>query len=151
MGVIPCRFESGRPHQLKFWIVIAMTDSGKPQRFAAAAMLAASLAACTSSGSTDETVGRFLVAPGGFALLTCAELAERATANVARRRVLEGLMVKAGTDAGGRIVGSMAYRPEYLERRGEMVELRRVAAEKNCKFVPGADNPRARASDNAIR
>jgi hypothetical protein len=60
-------------------------------------------------------------------------------------------MAKAGADTSGRLVSSMAYRPEYLERRGEMIELRRVAAEKNCKFVPGVDKPGARASDNAIR
>ena len=60
-------------------------------------------------------------------------------------------MAKAGEGSGGQLVSSVAYRPEYLERRGEMVELRRVAAEKNCKFVPGADNPGARASDKAIR
>ena len=95
---------------------------------------------------SDETFGRILFAPGKFALYNCAEIADRVTANVARQRVLEGLMAKAGAGSGGRLVSSVAYRPEYLELRGEMVELRRVAAEKNCKFVPGA-----RVSDSAIR
>lgn len=129
-----------------------MTDSEKIRPLVAIALLAAMLSGCTSSGgSSDETVGRFLVAPGGFALYTCAEIADRATANVARQHVLEGLMAKAGADTGGRLVSSVAYRPEYLERRGEMVELRRVAAEKKCKLVPGVDNPGARASDSAVR
>ena len=135
-----------------FGIVVAMTDSGKIRPLVAIVLLAATLPGCTSSGGTsDETAGRFLFAPGGFALYSCAEIADRATANIARQHVLEGLMAKAGADTGGRLVSSVAYRPEYLELRGEMVELRRVAAEKDCKFVPGADKPGARASDSAIR
>jgi hypothetical protein len=32
-----------------------------------------------------------------------------------------------------------------------MVELRRVAAEKDCKFVPGVDKPGERMSNTAVR
>jgi len=130
-----------------------MTDSGKSRPLAAIALLAATLSACTGSsgGSSDDTFGRILFSPGKYALYTCPEIADRVTANVARQRVLEGLMAKAGAGSGGRLVSSVAYRPEYLELRGEMVELRRVAAEKNCKFVPGVDNPGARVSDSAVR
>ncbi|MBI2714778.1 MAG: hypothetical protein HYX37_10020 [Rhizobiales bacterium] len=130
-----------------------MTDSGKFRPLVAIALLAATLAGCAGSpgGASDETVGRILFAPGGFALYSCEEIADRATANTARQRELERLMAKAGADSGGRLVSSVAYRPEYLERRGEMIELRRVAAEKNCKFVPGVDKPGAGASDSAIR
>ena len=130
-----------------------MTDSGKIQPLVAIALLAAMLSGCTGSsgGSSDETFGRILFAPGKFALYNCAEIADRVTANIARQHVLEGLMAKAGAGSGGRMVSNVAYRPEYLELRGEMVELRRVAAEKNCKSVPGVENPGARASDSAIR
>mgnify|MGYP001600961519 CR=1 FL=1 len=122
-------------------------------KFLIAFILLAMLSGCAGSpsGASDETLGRFLVAPGKFALYTCAEIADRVTANIARQHVLEGLMAKAGAGTGGRMVSSVAYRPEYLELRGEMVELRRVAAEKNCKFVPGVDNPGARVSDSAVR
>ena len=134
-------------------IDLAMTDSGKLRPLVAIVLLAAMLSGCTGSsgGSSDDKVGRFLSAPGSLALYTCDEIADRVTANVARQRILEGLMAKAGADAGGRLVSSVAYRPEYLERRGEMVELRRVAAEKKCKFVPGIDHPGARMSDSTIR
>ena len=40
----------------------------------------------------------------------------------------------------------MAYRPEYLQLRGEMDQLRKTAGEKNCKFVPGG-----RTSDLVVR
>lgn len=133
-------------------IDLAITDSGKIRPLVAFVLLVALLSGCASSGGTsDETVGRILFAPGKFALYTCAELADRVTVNVARQHVLEGLMAKAGAGAGGRMVSSMAYRPEYLELRGEMVELRRAAAAKDCKFVPGVENSGARASDSAIR
>ena len=130
-----------------------MTDSGKLRPFVAIVVLAAMLSGCTGSpgGSSDETFGRILFAPGKFALYNCAEIADRVTANIARQHVLEGLMAKAGAGSGGRLVSSVAYRPEYLELRGEMVELRRVAAEKDCKFVPGVDKPGERMSNNAVR
>lgn len=122
-------------------------------KFLIAIILLAWLAGCAGSpgGASDETAGRFLVAPGKFALYSCAEIADRATANAARQQELERLMTKAGADSGGRLVSSMAYRPEYLEWRGEMVELRRVAAEKDCKFVPGVDKPGERMSNTAVR
>ena len=122
-------------------------------KFLIAFILLASLAGCTGSpsGSSDETFGRILFAPGKFALYTCAEIADRVTVIIARQRVLEGLMAKAGAGTDGRLVSSVAYRPEYLELRGEMVELRRVAAEKKGKFVPGVEGPGARVSDSAVR
>jgi hypothetical protein len=47
-------------------------------------------------------------------------------------------------------MSQMAYRPEYLQLRGEMNELRRTSAEKKCKpvtiVVPGA-----RVSDGVVR
>lgn len=128
---------------------IALVTIGK---FMVAIVVLAWLAGCTSSGGTsDETAGRFLFAPGKFALYNCAEIADVAVANAKRQHELELLMAKAGAGAGGQLVSSVAYRPEYLEKRGEMVELRRVAAEKNCKFVPGVDKPGARVSDSAVR
>jgi hypothetical protein len=43
-----------------------------------------------------------------------------------RQRELEALMTKAGTATGGQIASSMAYRPEYNQLRGEMVQLRKA-------------------------
>ena len=134
------------------WIVIAMTASGKFHHLAVAATLAASLAGCASSGgSADDKMGRFLVAPDMFLLYNCPELAEKAMATAARLKELERLMAKAGPGADGRLVSTVAYRPEYLERRGEMNELRNAAAAKNCKFVPGVDNPGGWTSDSVVR
>ncbi len=115
--------------------------------------LATLLASCVSSqqGSTDDKLSGLLVAPGKFVLYTCPEIAEKAAATAKRQRELEALMAKAGTSGAGGLVSAVAYRPEYLETRGDMNELRRAAAEKGCKFVPGVDQPGARASDKLVR
>jgi hypothetical protein len=129
-----------------------MTDNGKFRLLAAAALLAAALAGCTAPGaSSDESIGLFMVAPDKFILYGCNELSLRAKAIVDREKELERLMAKAGDGADGRFVSNLSYRPEYLQLRGEMVQLRAAVVDKNCKFVPGVDTLGGRASEGAIR
>jgi hypothetical protein len=123
-----------------------ITKSETAPRLVVAAVLATALCGCAAGGTADDKVGRFLVAPDKFALYSCADIAEKSTATAARERELERLMAKAGEGAGGRLVSTVAYRPEYLELHGEMNELRIAAAAKDCKFVPGADS----AGDKAL-
>jgi hypothetical protein len=87
--------------------------------------------------ASDESASRFLVQPDRYILYNCEALATAAQGNAARQRELEGLMTKAGVDTGGRLVSSMTYRPEYLQLRGQMDQLRKAAAEKNCSLSPG--------------
>ena len=129
-----------------------MIDSAKIKTAIAAAVLAATLAACATPGSTtDDKMGSFLVAPDKFMLFNCQQIAEKITATTARQRELEGLMAKAGPEAGGRLVSSIAYQPEYSELHGDMNELRGSAVAKNCKDVPAGAAPGGRASDRAVR
>jgi hypothetical protein len=114
----------------------------------AAALAALMLSACAMS---DDKVGRLLVAPDKFVLYTCPEIAEKAKTTAARESELERLMAKAGPETDGRLVSTIAYRPEYLSLRGEMNELRSAAAAKNCKFVPGAENAAVPAPDIPAR
>jgi hypothetical protein len=79
---------------------------------------------------------RILVEPDRYVLYACPELATAWQANINRQREL--LMIKAGTGTGGQIASSMAYRPEYNQLRGEMVQLRKAAADKNCRAMPSA-------------
>jgi hypothetical protein len=119
---------------------------------ARAPLLIGILAAGVLSGcaASDDASGRFLVQPDRYQLYNCRELAEAAVSVGARERELEGLMRKAGPDASGRFVSTLAYRPEYLLLRGQMNEIRKTATEKKCKFNPDA-LPGARVSDQAIR
>ena len=84
---------------------------------------------------------RILVEPDRYVLYACPELATAWQANMNRQREL--LMIKAGTGTGGQIASSMAYRPEYNQLRGEMVQLRKAAADKNCRAMPSARAPDA--------
>ena len=101
---------------------------------AAIALTAIALGGCAS----DEAASRLLVQPDRYMLYNCEALATTAQANAVRQRELEGLMAKAGVDTGGQLVSSMTYRPEYLQLRGQMEQLRKTAAEKNCNLSAGS-------------
>ena len=85
------------------------------------------LSGCAAS---DDVSGRFLVRHNRFQLYTCRELAAAAQGFAARQRELEGLMAKAGSDASGRFVSTIAYRPEYLQLHGQMNEIRKTLGPK---------------------
>ena len=110
---------------------------------AVAVFAALALSGCAS----EETASRFLVPPDKYVLYSCPELATAAQTNLTRMRELEALTAKAGPN--GRFASEVAYRPEYLQLRGEMDQMRKTAAERNCKSVPGVTGPRA--SDQAVR
>ena len=111
------------------------------------AVASALLSGCAVS---DDTSARFLVQPDRYQLYGCRELAEAAREIIKRRRELEDLMAKAGQDTSGRFVGAVAYRPEYLQLRGQMNEIRRTSIERKCKFDPEAP-PGGSGSDEIIR
>jgi hypothetical protein len=117
-------------------------------RMLAAALTALTLAACAGN---DDMTARMLVAPGKYVLFNCTQLAQQADVNMKRQHELEGLMAQAGVGSAGQMVSAVAYRPEYLQLRGEMEDLRQTAADKKCKFVPGEDPGVTAASSRAIR
>src|SRR5262245_29756698 len=100
-------------------------------------IVATALAGCTVS---DDSFDQYLVKPDRYLLYNCTQLAKAAQATVSRQRKLEMLMAKAETDSVGVLVSGGAYRPEYAQLRGMMNELQKAAADKNCKFAPGAEN-----------
>jgi hypothetical protein len=132
-------------------IELLVTAHANARQIIFAALLAASLAGCTTTGgSADDGMGGFVVAPGKFLLFNCDQLAVRATGIVTRQKELEALMAKAGTGADGGLVSAFSYRPEYVALRGEMNELRKAAAERHCKSIPALEIE-GRASDRAVR
>ena len=120
----------------------------KTFRLLIAAFAAVPLFGCAAS---DDSAARFLVAPQQYVLYNCAQLGDTAQANATRQRELETLMAKAGVDSAGRAVSGLSYRPEYVQLRGQMTELRKEAATKHCNFTPGIDMPTDRKSDAAVR
>jgi hypothetical protein len=84
-----------------------------------------------------------LVAPDKYVLYTCDEIAREMPGKQAREKELEQLKAKASADAGGGIIGGIAYDSEYLSIRGEMNDLRASAAAKNCNAPAAAPAPPA--------
>ncbi len=99
--------------------------------------LAVALSGCNTMEDAETSM---LTTPGQYVLFDCPRLAQRATDLGKREQELKVLMAKAGDDAGGRFVGTLAYRNEYLMVRGQLGEIAREAASKNCNLA----NPRQR-------
>lgn len=90
--------------------------------------------------SQQAAVDAFVMS-GKYNVYTCQDLQERASASHTRQVELEQLMARAAQGAGGEFINAVAYRSEYMQVRAEMVELKRVAADKQCatesKFSSG--------------
>jgi len=105
---------------------------------ATALVVAALLGGCISASADDDMLSRFLVAPGKYVLFNCQQLDVQAKTNERRMRELEALMAKSGSE----LANAIAYRPEYLQLRGELSDIRHEAADKKCKAAPGEAAPR---------
>jgi hypothetical protein len=102
--------------------------------FSVALALVAVLGGTGAAPADDEAISKFLVAPGKYILFNCQQLDVQAKANQKRIAELEALMAKSGNE----FANAVAYRPEYLQLRGEMADLRHEAVDKKCKTAPGA-------------
>jgi hypothetical protein len=74
--------------------------------------------------------------PSKFMLYRCPQLAQARPPLVARMQELERLTAKAAAGPGGSMVGSLAYRSDYLMVQGDLQNLDRRAAELNCPPAP---------------
>lgn len=129
----------------------AMPAPHIPLRIFAALLAALSIAGCATNASSDAAAERFLVAPGKYVLFNCTQIGQEAGENMQRQRELEALMMRAGPSSAGQLVSAVAYRPEYLQLRGQMTNLQRTAVDKKCKFVPGEGTAARATSGGAIR
>lgn len=65
-------------------------------------------------------------------MYSCEDV-ERAIAAARVRQVeLEQLMTRASQGAGGEFVNTIAYRGEYAQGRGDLIELAKAKADKQC-------------------
>ena len=109
--------------------------SNLAHRFAVAmaALAVAMLAGCaTQYGAPDDSMGSYMVSPGKYQLYSCAQMAELEPSLRTREGELVVLIAKAESGPGGAIAATLAYRAEYLQTRGELAELGRATAAKNC-------------------
>jgi hypothetical protein len=106
---------------------------------AMAAVLATGISGC---GSVNEGTGAgAFTSPGKFYLYTCEDIERYIVVFRARILELEQLMSRASQGAGGEFVNMIAYRGEYAQYRGEMAEITKAKADKQCavdsKFSSG--------------
>ena len=97
------------------------------------ALAGAGLAGCATPGvSSDDNVGSYLVSPGKYQFYTCAQMTALEPPLRTREGELVVLTAKAESGPGGALAATLAYRSEYLQVRGELAELGRTIAAKNC-------------------
>ncbi len=112
----------------------------RPNACIAAAALLVVLAAAlplAGCGTASDPLAATLTAPGQYDYYDCPAIKVAVTGIVKRQRELEGLMARAKSGPAGGFISASTYEPEYVTLRGKMNELRRVAAENHCDFVPG--------------
>jgi hypothetical protein len=108
-------------------------------RAAAALVLAAGLAGCGTVG--EGTSGSAFTSPGKYNMYTCQDIERNFLTLRARQVELEQLMARASQGPGCELVNTIAYRGEYAQRTGELNELAKAKADKQCatesKFSSG--------------
>ena len=117
----------------------------KLRRFAVLSAVFVATAVLAGCAGSD---GLSLNKPGKYNLYNCVLLNDSGIALVRRERELEDLIRKAEQGPGGKIASALAYRNEYNITQGDLRELERVGAEKNCvmkhRLVPEQQQPPAR-------
>ncbi len=91
----------------------------------------AGLAGCGSI--SDRTAAAAFSSPGKYNVYTCEDVERTIAALRVRQVELEQLMARASQGgAGGEFVNTIAYRGEYAQGRGDLVELAKARADKQC-------------------
>lgn len=112
--------------------------SGRALALAAGLIGAASISGC---GITEQGAPNLLVAPGGYEFYSCPQLVNAAQSLRNRQKELENLMAKAESDASGKMMSALSYRPDYLSVRGQLREVERTARQKQCDLTPPVPRP----------
>ena len=101
------------------------------------AFAGACLAGCaTQNGAPDDSLSSYMVSPGKYQLYSCAQITALEPPFRTREGELVVLIAKAESGPGGAIAATLAYRSEYLQVRGELTELGKATAAKNCPPPP---------------
>jgi hypothetical protein len=131
----PLPNEDCRLHRPSSIDAISRTATG----VAAAVLLSFGLAGCGSI--SERTAAAAFTSPGKFDVYTCQDIETSAATLKKRQLELEQLMARASKGSGGEFVNIIAYRGEYAQGRGELVEMNKALADKQCatesKFSSG--------------
>lgn len=106
-------------------------------RFRQIMQAAAVVSATLIAGCAGDAAEQFLVRPGRFDYLSCAEIAKAGETAAKREQQLKALIERAEKESFGILMAAASYRGEYLQAQGEQKMLAEVARQKNC----GAERP----------
>ena len=108
-------------------------------RLTAAMLTIVGLAGCASI--SEQTARVIFAAPAKFDDKNCQEIENLITGNRARQKDLEQLMARADQAPSGGFVNAIAYRPDYVQVRGDLERLAKAREDKQCaidsKFSSG--------------
>jgi hypothetical protein len=106
---------------------------------AAAMTMVAGLAGCASI--SEQTARTIFAAPAKFDNKNCEEIEGLIANNRSRQKDLEQLMARADQAPSGGFVNAIAYRPDYVQVRGDLERLAKAREDKQCavdsKFSSG--------------
>jgi hypothetical protein len=112
---------------------------GRAVGLAMVVAMAAGLAGCASM--SEQTARAVFAAPAKFDDKTCPEIDTLITSNRSRQKDLEQLMARADQAPSGGFVNAIAYRPDYVQVRGDLERLAKAREDKQCavdsKFSSG--------------
>ena len=80
----------------------------------------------------DQVGTELMSDPSKYTVYDCTNIESAMSAARVRNDELEQLMSRAEQSTGGAFVNLVAYRTEYLQNKGRMAAMRKVAAEKKC-------------------
>jgi len=95
---------------------------------------------------SESTTNALFSAPGQFDIYTCRDLSIQEDATKARLRQLEDLTRRAEAGPAGGVIGTVAYRSDYLRARGQLQVIRETYARRECDSEAAQNDPRNRRS-----
>jgi hypothetical protein len=103
--------------------------------------LAATTGLASCGSISEDTARAVFAAPGKFDGKTCQELDNLILSNRARQKELEQLMARSSQAPSGGFVNTIAYRPDYVQVRGDLQLLAKAREDRQCavdsKFSSG--------------
>jgi hypothetical protein len=87
---------------------------------------------------TTQQEGKFLVAPGGYELYNCQQLATQVAAQRKREAELVRLIAKAKQGPAGSVVSAMSYEPDLAIARATLRKLHAEQVNQNCSATPAS-------------
>ena len=96
----------------------------------ACALVTANLIGC--AGVSEQSATAAFVEPGRFDIYNCQQIAYFTNSTRTRLTELEQVMARSAQGPGGEFVNAIAYRSEYLQARGELEQLSKASADKQC-------------------